>query len=61
MDYFDGTGTYSKSKVINGIIEVEEKVQDEVNKDNPNNETLTRLRYEQMLRGLYLWSSPYEI
>ena len=59
MDYFDENGVYSKEKVIGGIVDIEEKIHEECNKDVVDGEELTRLRYEQMLRGLYLWQNPY--
>lgn len=59
MDYLDRDGNYSKENVINGIIDIDEKIQEECTKDVVDESKLTRLRYEQMLRGLYLWQNPY--
>ena len=59
MDYLDNDGNYSKENVINGIIDIDEKIQEECNKDEVDNKKLTKLRYEQMLRGLYLWQNPF--
>ena len=59
MDYLDLDGVYSKKKVIEGIVDIDEKIQEECDKDNVDGEKLTMLRYEQMLRGLYLWQNPY--
>ena len=59
MDYLDENGVYSKEKVIGGIVDIDKKIHEECNKDVVDGEELTRLRYEQMLRGLYLWQNPY--
>ena len=59
MDYLDKDGNYSKENVINGIIDIDEKIQEECNKDEVDNKKLMKLRYEQMLRGLYLWQNPF--
>lgn len=59
MDYLDKDGNYSKENVINGIIDIDEKIQEECDKDKVDNKKLTELRYEQMLRGLYLWQNPF--
>ena len=59
MDYLDKDGNYSKENVINGIIDIDEKIQEECNKDEVDNKKLTKLRHEQMLRGLYLWQNPF--
>ena len=59
MDYLDRNGNYSAAQVIEGLAEIEEKIQEESTKEVIDESRLTRLRYEQMLRGLYLWQSPY--
>ena len=59
MDYLDKDGNYSKENVINGIIDIDEKIQEECDKDEVDNKKLTKRRYEQMLRGLYLWQNPF--
>ena len=59
MNYLDKDGNYSKENVINGIIDIDEKIQEECNKDEVDKKKLTELRYEQMLRGLYLWQNPF--
>lgn len=58
MDYIDVQGNYSQSKVIDGIIEIDDKIQEELTKDVIDQSKLTRLRYEQMLRGLYMFQAP---
>ena len=59
MDYLDKDGNYSKENVINGIIDIDEKIQEESNKADVDNNKLTKLRYDQMLIGLYLWQNPF--
>ena len=39
--------------------DIVEKIQEECDKDEVDNKKLTKLRYEQMLRGLYLWQNPF--
>ena len=52
MHYLDKDGNYSKKDIINGIIEIDNQVVDK--------QKLTKLRFEQMLRGLYLFENPYQ-
>ena len=59
MDYMDANGAYDKRKVIEGIADIDEQVQELCTKEVIDKSKLTRLRYEQMLRGLYLWENPY--
>lgn len=56
MDYMDENGNYSQSKIIDGIMEIDDKIQEELTKDVIDKSKLTRLRYEQMLRGLYMYN-----
>ena len=60
MHYLDKDGNYSKKDIINGIIEIDNQIQEEVDKDVVDKQKLTKLRFEQMLRGLYLFESPYQ-
>ena len=60
MNYLDKDGNYSKRDVINGIIEIDNQIQEEVDKDVVDKQKLTKLRFEQMLRGLYLFENPYQ-
>ena len=60
MHYLDKDGNYSKQNVINGIIEIDNQIQEEVDKDVVDKQKLTKLRFEQMLRGLYLFENPYQ-
>lgn len=59
MDYMDAAGNYDMNKVLDGIADIEDKVQEEFTREVIDKSRLTRLRYEQMLRGLYVWSNPY--
>jgi hypothetical protein len=52
-------GTYDKNKVIEGIAEIDDEIQKLCTQKVIDKSKLTRLRYEQMLRGLYLFGSPY--
>jgi len=58
MQYLDADGVYDKQRVIDGIVDIDEQIQEEVNKDEVDKKKLTKLRFEQMLRGLYLWENP---
>ena len=59
MDYMDENGNYDKNKVINGIAEIDDEIQELLIQDTIDKSKLARLRYEQMLRGLYMWQNPY--
>jgi hypothetical protein len=59
MDYLDRNGNYDKSKVIEGIASIDDEIQELCTKEVIDQSKLTRLRYEQMLRGLYVWDNPY--
>ena len=60
MHYLDKDGNYSKKDIINGIIEIDNQIQEEVDKDVVDKQKLTKSRFEQMLRGLYLFENPYQ-
>ena len=49
MHYLDKDGNYSKKDIINGIIEIDNQIQEEVDKDVVDKQKLTKLRFEQML------------
>lgn len=59
MDYMDKNGVYDKKKVIQGIADIDEQIQELLTKEVIDKSKLTRLRCEQMLRGLYMWENPY--
>ena len=58
MDYLDINGNYDQTKVIDGIVSIDDEIQELCTKEVIDQSKLTRLRYEQMLRGLYLWQNP---
>lgn len=60
MDYMDVNGNYNQSKVLDGIAEIDGKIQEELTKETIDKSKLTRLRYEQMLRGLYMFQYPIQ-
>lgn len=43
-----------KSDVINDLKKIREEIVDEVSKENKNKDKVTKLMFEQMLKGLYL-------
>lgn len=49
VDYYDEHGILDKTKVINAVREIDEKLKTETDKKKR-----TQLMFEQMLRGLYL-------
>jgi hypothetical protein len=59
MDYTDKNGVYDKDKVIEGIAKIDNEIHKLCTQDVIDKSRLTRLRYEQMLRGLYVWENPY--
>jgi hypothetical protein len=59
MEYMDKNGNYNREAVLNGIQDIEGQIQKEMVKDVIDKSRLTRLRYEEALRGLYLWNQPY--
>ena len=59
MDYTDDKGVYDKNKVIDGIADIDEQITELCTQEVIDKSKLTRLRYEQMLRGLYLCENPY--
>ena len=59
MDYLDKNGNYDNAKVIEGIASIDNEIQKLCTKEAIDQSNLTRLRYEQMLRGLYVWENPY--
>lgn len=58
MNVFDNNGTFSQELVIEGIKEMEEKIKEENAKEVVDGEKITRMMYEQMLRGIYLQGNP---
>ena len=57
MDYFDD-GVLSQRKVVDSVKEMEDKITEEMSKKDVDEKKLTRMYYEQMLRGLYIQTNP---
>ena len=51
---------FDKSDVINSIKEISDKIIEENDKENTNEDVVTTLMFEQMLRGLYLQNFPMD-
>ena len=51
MSYYDDL---EKSEIMNNIVEISEKIENENNEENVDSKKVTKLMFEQMLRGLYL-------
>jgi hypothetical protein len=58
MNYLDDHGVFSQELVIEGLREMENKIKEENAKDVVDGEKVTRMMYEQMLRGIYLQGNP---
>ena len=59
MGYTDRSGNYNRSEILDGIAEIEDKIQEELTKDVIDQSKLTRLRYEELLRGIYMSQFPF--
>ena len=57
MDYFDD-GVLSQRQVVDSGKEMEDKITEEMSKKDVDEKKLTRMYYEQMLRGLYIQTNP---
>lgn len=55
MDYMNSSGGYDQNKVFEGIAQIDNEIQELCTQEVIDKSKLARLRYEQMLRGLYLW------
>lgn len=51
-------GTYDEKEVINGVVEIDNKIAEELGKENVDKDLVCKLRFEQMLKGLYLQTIP---
>lgn len=51
MNYYD---LIDRKDVINRIIEIDEKTNDVLSQENVDEKKLFKLRYQQMIQGLYL-------
>lgn len=56
MDYMNSNGGYDQNKVFEGIAQIDNEIQELCTQKTIDKSKLARLRYEQMLRGLYLWN-----
>ena len=52
---------YDEGEIIKEISEIDAKVKEEVNKPNADNDKIVKLRFQQLLRGMYLTQNPYAI
>lgn len=50
---------YDDSKLIDKIIDLDEKILEEECKEDIDKEKLFKMRYKQMILGLYLQTDPY--
>jgi hypothetical protein len=60
MNILDSTGTFNENLVIKGMQDIEDMIKEESEKEDVDGDKLTRLRFEQMLRGIYLTHNPYQ-
>jgi hypothetical protein len=52
--------TQEQSEMIKSVMEIDEKIQDEINKgNNRDKDKITRLRFEQLLRGMAITQDPF--
>jgi hypothetical protein len=58
MDCLDNYGIFSQQMVIESLMEMEKKIKEENAKEVVDGEKITRMMYEQMLRGIYLQGNP---
>lgn len=59
MNYLDDNGCWSRSRILEGLEDVNMKIEDEVNKDKVDESKITQLQFEKMLRGLYMSNYQY--
>ena len=51
-----------EKEIIQGVIDIDKKIIEEVNKGSmADKQKITKLRFEQMLRGLYITQNPMDI
>lgn len=56
MTYLDEHGNYDQTKVFESIAKIDDEIKELCEtQETIDKSRLTRLRYEQMLRGLYIW------
>lgn len=49
---------FNEGVVLEKLHEYEEQVNNELSKDNVNNEKIMKLRYEQLLKGMFMTQDP---
>lgn len=58
MDYLDEDGVFCQRRVIESLKEMEDKIKEEEKKENVDKDKLTRMYYEQLLRGIHIQTNP---
>lgn len=48
-------------KVVDKLINLAYEIEDEMNKEKVDEEKIFKLRYQQMIQGMYLTQNPYEM
>lgn len=48
-------------EIIKEISEIDAQVKEELSKPNYDNDKVVKLRFQQLLRGMYLTQSPYDM
>lgn len=51
-------GIYDEREVVNNLIDIDKKINEELDKEKQDKELICKLRFEQMLKGLYLQAIP---
>lgn len=51
-------GIFDEREVVNNIIDIDKKINEELGKEKQDKELICKLRFEQMLKGLYLQAIP---
>lgn len=59
MNYLDDNGCWSRSRILEGLEDVNMQLEDEVHKDKVDESKITQLQFEKMLRGLYMSNYLY--
>lgn len=58
MDYLDEDGVFCQRRVIESVKEMEDKIKEEEKKEKVDKDKLTRMYYEQLLRGIHIQINP---
>lgn len=59
MNYLDDNGCWGRSRILEGIEDVNMQLEDEAHKENVDESKITQLQFEKMLRGLYMSNYQY--